>query len=287
MGDEYEPENTSAICVKDPHAPGGARCVLGHAAHLPEEPRATGPRAATAGALLRVEEILFVTIAFLREKYLRAGPPSERVRRFQRTVAPRGAGSFRIARLSDLLGLRGTARLRRAMGHLPPDAHTRKALARLVQLMLDRWQPHHLSEGSPYNDDGETAFTVEKGQSMVFCLRPRANGLGTERGDVSATAEDIGPEEVYPENLLSFVALHELAHVFTESFAHPPRYWEHFRWLLEEAQAAGIFQSVHYARAPRVYCGLFLNHNPLHDGVTADIRELAPGKWGSMRDEGQ
>jgi hypothetical protein len=295
MGDEYDPENTSPICVKDPHAPGGTRCVRAHAAHLGAEELAmvlggapsapASKKAAAAGALLRVEEILFVTIAFLREKYLRGGAPSERAARFQRTVAPRGAASFRIARLSDLLSAPGTAQLQRAMGALPRDPATRKALAGLVRTMLARWQPHHLSEGSPYNDDGETAFTVEKGRSMVFCLRPRANGLGTERGDASAHAEDIGPEEVYPENLLSFVALHELAHVYTESFAHPPRYWEHFRWLLEEAQAAGIFRSVRYARAPRMYCGLFLNHNPMHDGITADIRALAPGRWGSMIDK--
>ena len=75
------------------------------------------------------------------------------------------------------------------------------------------------------------------------------------------------------------MALHEVTHVFTESYEHPPRFWEHFAWLLREMEAAGIYTSVDFSRYPADYCGLYLNHNPIYDPLTIDIRKIPVSEW--------
>ena len=42
-------------------------------------------------------------------------------------------------------------------------------------------------------------------------------------------------------NTLTFVALHELSHIATKSVGHGQEFWQNFKWVLQNAKAAGIY----------------------------------------------
>ena len=45
------------------------------------------------------------------------------------------------------------------------------------------------------------------------------------------------------------------------------KYWQNFKFLLENAKAANIYQPVDYKKNPKEYCGMTLNDNPYYDLV--------------------
>ena len=243
LGWYYGPSNT--VCV----APaGGGACLAVHRAH--------GDRAEAAAALRRVREVLFVAAAYLREKYApRDGPREPSVDVLWDVVRPWTLTAPSLQNLSR-------EQLARGLAAQPPEP-TRRALSGLVRLLLARWQPAQLTEGSPLNWEKETAYTVQHGREMVYCLRDKRP-----------------PHNILPDSLLFFVALHEMTHIFTPGFAHPPCFWEHFKWVLFECSAAGIYAAPDYREFPADYCGLHVDHSPLTDGVTASIWLLPPEQWG-------
>jgi hypothetical protein len=242
LGWYYGPGNT--VCV----APeGGGACLTVHRAH--------GGRAEAAAALRRVREVMFVTAAFLREKYApRDGPRAPSAEVLWDAVKPWALTAPSLRALSR-------PRLARALAAVPAEP-TRGALAALVRKLLLRWEPANLAEGSPLNWENETAYTVQHGREMVYCLRDKKP-----------------PHAILPDSLLFFVALHEMTHIFTPGFQHPPCFWEHFRWVLHEAREAGIYAAPDYREFPQNYCGLHVDHSPLTDGVTASIWLLPPDRW--------
>jgi hypothetical protein len=113
--------------------------------------------------------------------------------------------------------------------------------------LLARYNPDNLAENSPRDPSGDTSYSLDKGAVIALCLRDRASfGL-------------------HDLETLTFVALHEMAHVALEELDHPPRFWATFRFLLEEAEAGGIYRSPDYARAPVTYCGVRIDHSPRWD----------------------
>ena len=66
---------------------------------------------------------------------------------------------------------------------------------------------------------------------------------------------------------LTFVALHELSHVMTLSVGHKQEFWQNFKFVLENAKAAGIYHPVDYKKQPKEYCGMKINDNPYYDLV--------------------
>jgi hypothetical protein len=121
------------------------------------------------------------------------------------------------------------------------------ARRRAAQRLLARYNPDNLAENSPSAPGGDTAYSLDKGGVLAFCLRPRGGG------------------RVYGLGLLTFVLLHELAHLAIDAYDHPPEFWAAFRFLLEEAAAAGIYAAPDFARAPQDYCGLRVDYSPLGD----------------------
>jgi len=129
-----------------------------------------------------------------------------------------------------------------------------------VALMLRRYNPDSLAENSPLSGNADTSYTLDKGALVALCLRerdPKRSG-DPARYDV----EDI--------DLLTFVMLHEMGHVATDTApgedAHSPNFWATFKFLLEEADMLGfgMHRAVN-ARKPRKYCGMSVAYNPLHD----------------------
>ena len=115
-----------------------------------------------------------------------------------------------------------------------------------VQRMVQKFNPTKISETLPTSE--YTAYSENKGEKLAFCLNKQKNG--TQLIDI---------------NTLTFVAIHELAHVMTTSEGHKQEFWQNFKFLLEEAKAANIYNPVDYKKKPEPYCGMDITDNPYYD----------------------
>lgn len=95
-----------------------------------------------------------------------------------------------------------------------------------------------------------TAYSENKGEKIAFCLNKN-----------SKTEND----HMIDEHTLTFVAIHELAHIGTKSVGHKTDFWENFKFLLENAKDAGIHDPADYKASPESYCGMKIRDNPYHD----------------------
>jgi hypothetical protein len=110
-----------------------------------------------------------------------------------------------------------------------------------------RADPSRFMEATP--DSEHTSSTVNKGEAIHMCLRQR----------------DGGDESLVNENVMAFVAIHELAHVCTESIGHGPDFWNNFGWLLKEAEAIQVYQYTDFSAHPVSYCGVYITDSPRYD----------------------
>jgi hypothetical protein len=101
--------------------------------------------------------------------------------------------------------------------------------------LAKNFNPDNVSEGGMEN--GYTSYSVNKGERIVMCIRQR---------DGSFVDEDV----------VMYVAVHELAHLMTAEVGHTPTFWANFRFLLREAIEANLYKVVDFAEHPRDYCGI-------------------------------
>jgi len=106
--------------------------------------------------------------------------------------------------------------------------------------------PSRFSESTP--DASYTSYSVNKGEKVFMCLRQR-----NER------------EELVDENIITFVALHEMAHIGTVDVGHTPLFWNNFGWLLKRAEELQIYQFTDFAAHPVEYCGIRITDQPTYD----------------------
>ena len=95
-----------------------------------------------------------------------------------------------------------------------------------------------------------TAFSENKCEKIAMCLNKNKNK---------------GEDELIDIDTLTFVALHELAHIMTYSIGHKQEFWENFKFLLQNAKESHIYTPRDYRTQPTVYCGMTLNDNPYFD----------------------
>lgn len=95
-----------------------------------------------------------------------------------------------------------------------------------------------------------TAYSENKGEKIALCLNKKHKENDTKLID---------------KNTLTFVALHELSHVGTESIGHEPEFWNNFKFILNEAKNIGIYKPIDYKNNPMDYCGDKLTDNPYFD----------------------
>lgn len=115
-----------------------------------------------------------------------------------------------------------------------------------VQRLVQKFNPTKISETLPTSEF--TAYSENKGEKIAFCLNKKKNG--TELIDI---------------NTLMFVATHELAHIMTVSEGHKQEFWENFKFLLQNAESAGLYKPVDYKKDPQAYCGMDITDNPYYD----------------------
>ena len=115
-----------------------------------------------------------------------------------------------------------------------------------VQRMVQKFNPTKISETLPTSE--YTAYSENKGEKLAFCLNKEKNG-----------------SKLIDINTLTFVAIHELAHIMTISEGHKQEFWQNFKFLLEQAKAANIYDPVNYKKNPESYCGMDITDNPYYD----------------------
>ena len=93
-----------------------------------------------------------------------------------------------------------------------------------------------------------TAYSENKGEKIAFCLNKKKEG-----------------GKLIDLDTLTFVAIHELAHVMTKEEGHKLVFWQNFKFLLENAKEAGIYHPVNYKQNPTEYCGMQITDNPYYD----------------------
>jgi hypothetical protein len=71
--------------------------------------------------------------------------------------------------------------------------------------------------------------------------------------------------KIHNINELTFVAIHELAHVGCKERNHPPIFWITFKWLLDKAIKAKVYEMVDYRERPFKYCGMRVSYQPYLD----------------------
>ncbi len=92
-----------------------------------------------------------------------------------------------------------------------------------------------------------TSYSINKGEKIVFCIRSKST-----------------KKELVDLNTMVFVALHELAHIATESVGHTEEFWTNFRWILEEAINIGVYVEQDFKSKPQPYCGITITDSPLN-----------------------
>lgn len=131
---------------------------------------------------------------------------------------------------ADLLA-RVNLKLNKLIQHLAAKYPTKQ----MVQQLYQNYNPDALSEGGV--ELGYTSYSVNKGEKIVLCLRQRDHTL-------------------VDENVIMYVAIHELGHLATHEVGHTKLFWDNFKWILGEAIAIGIYKKVDFDNNPQKYCGI-------------------------------
>lgn len=113
-----------------------------------------------------------------------------------------------------------------------------------INRLISNFNPNSFSETTP--DAQYTSYSVNKGEKIVFCLR-----------DKNET------EELVKENIMTFVAIHELGHLMTKSIGHEPDFWNNFKLLLKIAIDNEIYKNIDFNSTPKDYCGVKITDTPL------------------------
>jgi hypothetical protein len=116
-----------------------------------------------------------------------------------------------------------------------------------VQRLVKGFNPKKISETLPNSE--LTAYSENKGEKLAFCLNKKK--------------ED--DNNLIDINTLTFVAIHELSHIMTVSIGHKQEFWQNFKFLLENAKTANIYDPVDYKKNPEEYCGMTISDNPFYD----------------------
>jgi hypothetical protein len=136
-------------------------------------------------------------------------------------------------------------RLARFCEHLEKTYRDRPQIKRMTQNF--KADPQRFIEATP--DAEHTSYSVNKGEKIHLCLRQRE-----------------GPNEaLVDENVMVFVAIHEMAHAITSTIGHGPDFWNNFAWLLKQAEAHDIYKYQDFKSHPVSYCGLHITDSPSYD----------------------
>jgi predicted metal-dependent hydrolase len=195
--------------------------------------------------------IVLVTIAWIAMYYKQSKYPLSYVKStvdgeqyLVRNLPDKQEAAERLSRVRDKL-----LRMRKYL----EQTHTDKPFVANMVKNFDA-APSRFSESTP--DAQYTSYSVNKGEKIYMCLRQRD-----------------AQEHLVNENILTFVALHEMAHTGTQSIGHTPEFWNHFAWLIKQAEHVKIYEYMDFAAHPVEYCGVHITDSPTYKaGVKDDVK---------------
>ena len=147
----------------------------------------------------------------------------------------------KIELVADLLA-KVTAKMKKLVKYMEEKYPSRENVKRLVK----NFNPKKISETLPTSK--YTAYSENKGEKIAFCTTTTKEG-----------------SKLIDENTLTFVAIHELGHVMSESIGHKKEFWQNFKFLLKNAVDIDIYQPIDYKKKPKKYCGMTISDNPYYD----------------------
>jgi predicted metal-dependent hydrolase len=124
------------------------------------------------------------------------------------------------------------------------EVNIKNKLSKDINRLIGNFNPNAFSETTP--DAKYTSYSVNKGEKIVFCLRDKNEN-----------------EDLVKENIMTFVAIHELGHLMTESIGHEPDFWNNFKLLLKIAIDNGLYKNIDFNSTPKDYCGVKITDTPL------------------------
>jgi predicted metal-dependent hydrolase len=104
-----------------------------------------------------------------------------------------------------------------------------------VHRLYNNYNPDAISEGGM--EHGYTSYSVNKGEKIVLCIRQKDG-------------------QFVSQNIIMYVAIHELAHIMTHEVGHTDAFWANFKFLLREAMTIGLYEYQDFAKEPQPYCGI-------------------------------
>lgn len=118
----------------------------------------------------------------------------------------------------------------------------------------------------------EEADDMYPGDPRISNIRSRWNGTLGEVGFGDDIAYSVNKTKIYvcirsPEGTIEdinssmYVLLHEVAHIATDIYGHPPVFWKNFRWLLEVAEKLGMYEYEDFDTTNITHCGHTLGNN--------------------------
>ena len=107
-----------------------------------------------------------------------------------------------------------------------------------------RFNSDNITEAGKNNQ--YTSYSVNKGEKIVFCIRQKDE-----------------TESIVDENTLTFVSIHELAHIMTKSVGHTQEFWDNFKRLLKIGVDNNLYNKENYSENPKEYCGIKVSDSPL------------------------
>ena len=139
---------------------------------------------------------------------------------------------------ADLLA-QCTVNMKKMVDHMEKTYPDQENVRRLVA----GFDPKQVCETLPTSE--YTAYSENKGEKLAFCLNTTKEG-----------------GRLIDSNTLMFIALHEMAHIMTESIGHKDEFWKNFKFLLQNAAEVKIYKPVDYKAKPKQYCGSEIKDNP-------------------------
>jgi hypothetical protein len=124
-------------------------------------------------------------------------------------------------------------------------AHNKYPSKENIKRLHKNFNPRKIKEILPTSE--YTAFSENKGEKIAFC---------------TTTTKEGG--EMIDENTLTFVALHELSHIMTESIGHKNEFWANFKFLLKIAVDNKLYIPIDYSKKKQGYCGMDIVDNPYY-----------------------
>ena len=115
-----------------------------------------------------------------------------------------------------------------------------------VKRLVKRFNPRQIKETLPTSK--YTAYSENKGEKLAFCVTTKKKN-----------------NELIDENTLTFVAIHELAHIASKSIGHNDEFWNNFKFLLNNAVKIKIYNPIDYKKNNKSYCGMQITDSPYFD----------------------